>query len=436
MNIKVSIIMPSLNVEPYIEKCITSVLEQTLQDIEIICVDAGSTDGTMEKIERYAREDDRIHLIRSDVKSYGYQMNLGIKGAKGKYIGIVETDDFVAKDMYSILYDIAEANELDMVKANYCNFVSITEREFFLWPNPLRESHQVYCNRIVCPRNIPEIYLADANVWSGIYKRDFLIRNDITFCESSGAAFQDIGFLQQTISCATKAWYSDKTFYRYRADRDDSSVKSPRGLSYARTEFERLVSFPQIQKKIQNKHGFYTRMLSVFLVELKKLLPLADFDTNSPCVRDDFEWFCDELKTNYQYSYMDSHKDEFEQIVRNIDDYIGTFRQEYKKKSDHRDRVLSVAKKNKTIIFGAGVRGGQLLNFMLSHKCKPVAICDNSQEKWTDPAVSLPVLPLQKCMELYGDAFYIIANKKNATDIKKQLENEGVHKDNIAILKW
>ena len=73
---KVSVIMPSLNVAPYIEKCIKSVINQSLQDIEIICVDAGSTDGTLEILENYSNKDKRIILVHSPVKSYGFQVIL------------------------------------------------------------------------------------------------------------------------------------------------------------------------------------------------------------------------------------------------------------------------------------------------------------------------------------------------------------------------
>ena len=77
----VSVIMPSLNVGNYIEKCLTSVMNQSLKDIEIICIDAGSTDGTLEIIKKYAELDQRIVVISSEVRSYGYQVNLGISTA-------------------------------------------------------------------------------------------------------------------------------------------------------------------------------------------------------------------------------------------------------------------------------------------------------------------------------------------------------------------
>ena len=93
--VRVSVILPSLNVAGYIEKAYKSVVRQTLEEIEIICIDAGSTDGTWDIIESVASKDDRITAIQSPVKSYGYQVNMGIDMACGEYIGILETDDYV-----------------------------------------------------------------------------------------------------------------------------------------------------------------------------------------------------------------------------------------------------------------------------------------------------------------------------------------------------
>lgn len=128
-HIKVSIILPSLNVLPYIKECVESVMNQTLHEIEIICVDAGSTDGTLEILQEYEKQDNRIKLIVSDKKSYGYQMNLGIKAAVGEYIGIVETDDYVSENMYEELYTVARENEVDFVKADFYRFTGQGEKK-------------------------------------------------------------------------------------------------------------------------------------------------------------------------------------------------------------------------------------------------------------------------------------------------------------------
>ena len=115
---KVSVLMPSLNVEKFIRQSVQSVVDQTLSDIEIICIDAGSTDGTLEVLEEFEASHDNVVLLRSPVKSYGAQMNMGLAAARGEYIGIVETDDYVDAHAFENLYNAAKAHGCDIVKAN------------------------------------------------------------------------------------------------------------------------------------------------------------------------------------------------------------------------------------------------------------------------------------------------------------------------------
>ena len=144
---KVSVIMPSLNVAAYIDEAVESVLRQTLEDIEVICVDAGSTDGTWEKLEGYASSDGRLKLIRSDKKSYGYQMNLGISEAAGDYIGIVETDDYIELDMYERLYDAAIETNADIVKSDFDMFITGDNGQRIYVPYSLRKLNRVKYGR-------------------------------------------------------------------------------------------------------------------------------------------------------------------------------------------------------------------------------------------------------------------------------------------------
>ena len=130
MSVKVSVIIPSLNSINYYDECIKSVINQSLKEIEIICVDANSTDGTLELIKKYQAQDERIKLIISDKKSYGYQMNLGIAAAKGEYVGIVESDDYIDLDMYKELYALAKNKNVDILKSDIYNFYDKEKREF------------------------------------------------------------------------------------------------------------------------------------------------------------------------------------------------------------------------------------------------------------------------------------------------------------------
>ena len=134
--VKISIIMPSKNVAGYIEECLHSVQKQTLEDLEILCVDAFSSDGTRDILKQHAKEDRRIRIIDDVVGSTGYAFNAGLKAASGKYIGIVETDDYVEPTMFEVLYSIAEEYDLDYVKADFNAFMEIKGKRFFV-PTPI-----------------------------------------------------------------------------------------------------------------------------------------------------------------------------------------------------------------------------------------------------------------------------------------------------------
>ena len=123
--INVSIILPSKNVVNCIKECLNSVRNQTLSNIEIICVDAFSTDGTRDVLVQSAKEDRRIHIIDDSIGSTGYAFNIALKIASGKYIGIVETDDYVESNMFEVLYSAAEEFDLDYVKADFNAFMDI-----------------------------------------------------------------------------------------------------------------------------------------------------------------------------------------------------------------------------------------------------------------------------------------------------------------------
>ena len=168
---KVSVIMPSLNVGKYIEECLNSVVNQTLKDIEIIAVDAGSTDGTLETIEKFAADDKRIRIINADKKSYGYQMNLGLAAATGEYIGIVETDDMIELNMYEILVKYADEYGLDYVKGYVYVFYDFGNNHSYRFETAkLFDKYQ----GVVCPAENAKLLCQDIFIWPGIYRQSFL----------------------------------------------------------------------------------------------------------------------------------------------------------------------------------------------------------------------------------------------------------------------
>ena len=114
---KVSVIVPVYNIEQYLRECIDSILAQTLTDLEVICVDDGSTDRSPGILDDYASRDPRVHVIHRENHGYGQSVNVGMDRAVGEYIGIVESDDRILPDMYEKLYNAAREYDLDFVKS-------------------------------------------------------------------------------------------------------------------------------------------------------------------------------------------------------------------------------------------------------------------------------------------------------------------------------
>lgn len=237
--VNVSIIIPSYNIIPYMKQCLDSVINQTLKDIEIICVDAHSTDGTLEVIQEYAQRDSRIQVVLSDKKSYGYQMNMGLRIAKGKYIGIIESDDWADSRMFEELFIEAEKRSVQIIKTNYYKYSTVDGEK-----NELCEIlRNLPYNVVFETESDRRILMRAPSIWAGLYKRDFLEQNNICFLESPGASYQDTGFIIKCLVCATKVLLLDKAYVHYRIDHAGSSVKSDSKIYCVCDEFSEVWKF-------------------------------------------------------------------------------------------------------------------------------------------------------------------------------------------------
>ena len=244
---KVSVIVPVYNVAAYLPKCLDSILNQTLKDIEVICVDDGSADGSGEILDRYAGQDQRIRVFHRKNRGYGAAMNMGLDASQGEFVGIVESDDCILPDMYETLYAAAVSEDLDMVKAEaYYWYESIA------YQKRIHYSHlEPYFNRVLgdMDRNILcKFYM---NVWAGIYRRDFLDKYDIRFHESPGASYQDNGFWMQTVLYCRRAKWLDQAFYLYRQDNETASVKSKDKILAMTKEYEYLEQVLRVREDDQ-----------------------------------------------------------------------------------------------------------------------------------------------------------------------------------------
>lgn len=231
-NPKVSIIVPIYNVEDYLEECMESIVRQTLEDIEIICINDGSTDSSMEILSRYADNDSRIIVVDKKNEGYGIGMNIGLERATGEYVGIVEPDDYVPLDMYEDLYLKAKEYELDFVKADFFRFKTAPNGNMELVYNHLTGTKEDY-NVVFNPSNTPEALRYVMNTWSGIYKNDFLRKYNIRHHETPGASFQDNGFWIQTFCFASRAMILDQAvLYESKRQPEFLRKQSGKGILY------------------------------------------------------------------------------------------------------------------------------------------------------------------------------------------------------------
>lgn len=255
---KVSILVPTYNVSQYLDECMTSLTNQTLNDIEIVCINDGSTDNSLEILQKYAEKDSRIKIIDKENGGYGIGMNLALDNATGEYIGIVEPDDYAKTDMFEKLYNIAKEKDLDIIKADFCRFIHGEDgkREFIY--NQLSWEKSYY-NRVINPYEEPFVFRFIMNTWSGIYKRSFLIDNNIRHHETPGASFQDNGFWFKTFCYAKSIYFVNEPFYMNRRDNPNSSVHNREKVFCMNDEYEYIHSFLEKNPKFKERFiGVYS----------------------------------------------------------------------------------------------------------------------------------------------------------------------------------
>ena len=233
--VKVSIVIPVCNVEQYLRECLDSAVNQTLRDIEIICVNDGSTDGCLAILKEYAEQDERVKVVDKDNAGYGHTMNIGMDMASGKYIGIIESDDYVKLEMYEELYEIAERENVDFIKGDFYRFYGSGEKLQCEY-NKIAKEEKNY-NVVIKPSEEQECFKFIMNTWSGIYSTEFIRENAIRHNETPGASFQDNGFWFLANIAAERTWYTDKAYYMNRRDNPNSSVYNPEKVYCANTEY-------------------------------------------------------------------------------------------------------------------------------------------------------------------------------------------------------
>ena len=284
---QVSIIVPVYNVQNYIERCLNSLVNQTFKDIEIITINDGSTDKSLELLNKYAKEDIRVSVIDLGDEGVSYCRNLGIEKANGKYIMFVDSDDWIDSNMVEVMYKKAEENKLDLVMCSYIReFKDRSKEKIFNLPKEIiykeNEVKNELLRKLVGPikeeLSNPEMLDALGTVWGKLYRADILKENKLKFVDLKeiGSA-EDTLFNIFTFNYLKKVMFLNKPMYHYWRDNPKSvtSQYNPK-LKEQRKVFFKYISdfikennFEQVFEEALNNR-ICTSILGLGLMECSK----------------------------------------------------------------------------------------------------------------------------------------------------------------------
>jgi glycosyltransferase involved in cell wall biosynthesis len=246
----VSILIPIYNADRYLNECLDSVLNQTLRNIEIICINDGSSDRSAKIIEQAAKNDARVEVLTKKNTGYGDSLNQGLKRARAAYVGIIEADDFADPHMYQKLLTVATQCKADIVKSDFHEYKKDNEHKANIIP--LSDS-----GKLISPCDNFAIFKSQPSVWSAIYLKSFLMLHSIIFTTSPGASFQDTSFNLKTLATSDKVWLMQDALVHYRTDNANSSIHSSKKTFAVCDEYDDfemyMVKYPERFNKIKYK---------------------------------------------------------------------------------------------------------------------------------------------------------------------------------------
>lgn len=430
-DIKISAIIYVLNGISYIEKCVRSVMCQTLREIEILVVDGGSTDGTLERIERLSREDLRIRIIHS-ASGVGLQFNRGLCEARGEYISICESDDYILPDMYMYQYKIAEEYKLDILRADANHFFEIEDEEEFSIPTSLSKREELYDTVLDTTEDMRVLKLGISSFWSGLYRRKFLVEQKIFMNETEGAAYQDTAFYFLSIMQAKRVMLLKKAFYCYRLDNPSSSVNNPRKISMLIEEYrllkKRLKNLNLFEKckevymswKVNGHLGFCSSLSE----ELRdKYIPLMYKDLYHDLIIENIEGNESDILDNTILNRVKKSEGALREYIN----------KSYQVLNDTKERLENLERNREIVIFGCGDIGKLVYSYLIHTNREVAAYTDNNEKLWGKYVETAVVLEPQRAVQTYPEAFYIIANERYSDIMKKQLRKLYIKEEYIII---
>lgn len=272
----ISIVVPVYNMESSLEKCMGSILNQTYDNFEAICVDDGSTDQSGLILDKFAKYNSKIVVVHTKNRGVSSARNIALSVAKGDYIGFVDSDDYIHKDMYKVLADLILKNDVDIVSCGYyfeegCNVKqALNQKEIPLEPLNLIESLYYIYKR-------DEYKGVAGYLWTRLFKKD-LIKDSrgnliVRFDENLNVG-QDIVFLAELFRNVKKVLFTEQALYYY-CQRENSTVhdeaKQIERMSWIQA-YEKII---KIYKEMKVPEDLLDIIIRMYVYRCGKTLEIA-----------------------------------------------------------------------------------------------------------------------------------------------------------------
>ena len=257
-NVKVSVVMPIYNASDYLRLALDGVVHQTLTDIELICVDDGSTDDSLSIIKEYQQADERVRILTENNAGPSIARNKGLSRARGKYVIFLDADDFYEETLIEKLYNLAEAEKLDMA---ICKFDIYNNRKATFEDNIRSDHGEIFDETGTASKNdYPDVILSCTTgyVWNKLFRREFLVEKELVF-DKDLRVFEDTHFVVNALSLADKVGKCKDRLIHHRV-----YTNQPRNKLFKKYYAQVPVVYAKI-KEFLRSHGMYIPLSQSFL---------------------------------------------------------------------------------------------------------------------------------------------------------------------------
>ena len=318
---KVSVIVPVYNTENYIDICLDSLINQTFRDFEVICINDGSTDSSLQVLEQYSKYDKRIKVFSTENKGLSEARNYGVSLSKGKYVTFLDSDDYISPVMLEIFYKNLNETGADFVFGDSLKINPLTN-EISFWDYIKESELKTYLkhpkDKWFNEKDVPSFFWEKINVcaWGKMYKRKFI--ENLKF--PKGLIFEDLPYFTECYLKAEKISFDFRKTYFYRISRSDSIVGSNQAKYSNIFEIYDLVEdvFKKYNKFDKFKNDFLYKKIrdcSLWLIksngnakeemfkrykETFMHLDVEDYNIDYLNSKKDFHFLCDAIKLDYE----------------------------------------------------------------------------------------------------------------------------------------